>query len=127
MDTPLSGIFGAGDEPLRIGAHIQGTPETAWERRNIYPNTGAPGELVRGQWHVVEVLIELDDSSNGVLRMWLDGVRTHELTDLSYLHPGDAGADFLQLQLSPVWGGGGDVVKETFYMYMDHSYISTSN
>ena len=76
---------------------------------------------------IVEVLIELDDGPNGVLRMWLDGVQTHEFTDFDYLKPEHKGSDFLQVQLSPVWGGGPDTVINEMYMYIDHSYTSTSN
>ena len=68
----------------------------------------------------------MNEGPNGVMRMWLDGAMTHDYTDLRYMFPGESGT-FSQVMLWPIWGGSGDTVDEEFYMYIDHSYMSTSN
>ena len=118
-------LGGAGSGPITLGGRIQGSAETENRRRLHRPNTGlSSGEIVRGQWHVVEVLVELDDGPNGVVRMWLDGVQTHEYTDRNFLRTEEKGASWWQVQLAPVWGGGGDRVSEDQHMFVDHSYSS---
>jgi hypothetical protein len=55
-----------------------------------------------------------------VIRWWLDGGLVGDYTTVRYPH--DAG--FIEYQLSPTWGGVGDVKRETDSYRFNRSYIS---
>ena len=61
---------------------------------------------------------------DGIFRVWANGTKIIEYTDVGILRIGEESAVFNQVQLSPTWGGGGDVVLQQFFLWMDEVYVS---
>lgn len=88
---------------------------------------GVPGVgFVRGQWHRVEILSTLSTPgvANGILRWWIDGVPAGDINDLPMLEVGDSSLGWTAVVFAPVWGGGGDTVRATQFIDMDHIRVS---
>ena len=121
---------GKDDGKLIFEPRLQNTFEERRLRVNV---AGANAELVRGQWYVIETLMEINSfrgstpQPDGVFRVWVNGQMTHNYTDIRYTKNGEQSVGFKRVSLAPTWGGGGDIVEQDMYLYMDHSYISTSN
>jgi hypothetical protein len=76
-----------------------------------------------GQWHRLEWYLKYESgagAADGVIRWWLDGALAGDYTKVRY--PRDAG--FVEYQMSPTWGGVGDVKRETDYYRFNRTYIS---
>jgi len=127
-NRPFYSVEGQDDGPLIWHPRMQGPAET---NRRFAPNAGVNARLFRDQWYTVEVLMELNtfvggvSQADGVYRTWIDGRLTHDYTDVRFLVAGENGDGFRYISLSPTWGGGGDVVEEEFFMFVDHNYAST--
>lgn len=77
-----------------------------------------------GQWHRIEWYLKYESSpgaADGVIKWGLDGVLLGDYTAVRF--PPDAG--FIEYQLSPTWGGVGDVKRETDFYRFNHTYISS--
>ena len=114
---------GSGSGNLEAQLRLQNTPAPA---RNLTPNLGAVS-LTRGQWHRWEVVLVANtgDQANGEAHWWIDGVKVGEYTDVLYgssTQPKAWGGP--EISWMPIWGGIGDTVAETMYMWMDHFYMS---
>ena len=114
---------GSGSGTLEAQLRLQNTPAPA---RNLTPNLAAV-PLTRGQWHRWEVVIVANtgDLANGEAHWWIDGVKVGEYTDVLYgssAQPKAWGGP--EISWMPIWGGIGDTVAQTMYMWMDHMYIS---
>lgn len=91
----------------------------SWLTPNV---TNVPPAI--GQWHRVEWFLKYESSAgagDGVIRWWVDGALTGDYTKVRYPH--DAG--FIEYQISPTWGGVGDVKRETDYYRFNRSYVSS--
>ncbi len=55
--------------------------------------------------------------------MWIDGVQTHNYTDITYLTP-TLTTKFNLYKWNPTWGGSGGTRTRTDYVLIDHVYIS---
>ena len=76
-----------------------------------------------GAWHRIEWHLKYEShpgAGDGVISWWIDGTLTGSYTDLRF--PDDAG--FAEYQMSPTWGGVGDVKRHGDYYRFDHTYIS---
>ena len=114
---------GSGSGTLEAQLRLQNTPAPA---RNLTPNLAAVS-LTRGQWHRWEVVLVANtgDQANGEAHWWIDGVKVGEYTDVLYgssTQPKAWGGP--EISWMPIWGGIGDTVAETMYMWMDHFYMS---
>jgi uncharacterized protein YjdB len=114
---------GSGSGTLEAQIRLQNTPAPA---RNLTPNLAAVS-LTRGQWHRWEVVLVANagDQANGEAHWWIDGVKVGEYTDVIYgssAQPKAWGGP--EISWMPIWGGIGDTVAQTMYMWMDHMYIS---
>jgi len=114
---------GSGSGNLEAQLRLQNTPAPA---RNLTPNLAAVS-LTRGQWHRWEVVIVANtgDQANGEAHWWIDGVKVGEYRDVLYgssAQPKAWGGP--EISWMPIWGGIGDTVAQTMYMWMDHMYIS---
>jgi hypothetical protein len=90
----------------------------------LTPNVANPAVTV-GRWHRIEWYLSYESrygAGDGIIRWWLDGVLVGNYNNVRY--PDDAG--FAEYQISPTWGGIGDVKTETDYYRFNHSYISSS-
>jgi hypothetical protein len=82
----------------------------------------------RGQWVRYEMLMKANSSNgsaNGELHVWIDGVKTHQYTDVQWQMSG--ARTWLSLAWNPTYGGGLNPVPQTQYQYIDHIRISGSN
>lgn len=140
--SAVNKVFYVGD-PLIIDAHGSGTGDMhlmlaiqGGENVNCTYNsvlnevspTAAQAEIVRGQWHEIEVLVELNTPTvaNGTLHAWIDGVKTHQFGGRRIL--GNAPYNVVnRLDWHPIYGGGGaSNVPADQWMYMDHVYLSAA-
>lgn len=113
---------GTGRGPLMPELRLQ---DVQFERaRNLVANV-APLPLVRGEWHHWEMLLVANhpDLRDGLIRWWIDGELSADYNDVVLAGP-DQEVGWQVFAWRPVWGGRGDEVRETMYMWMDDLYIS---
>ncbi len=94
--------------------------------RNLEPNlTNVP--VGRGQWHRWEIVLTSNtgDDANGEARWWIDGVKVGEYRDVMY-HSSLQSDLWEFISYYPIWGGDGDAVRDTMYLWTDHFYASGS-
>jgi hypothetical protein len=127
----LQFIYLAGGSDVAMVMHgVDGGPYELrvlpqWPEHNdswLTPNvTRRPVAL--GRWHRVEWYLKYESSpgaGDGIIRWWLDGTPLGNYTTVRF--PNDAG--FAEYQLSPTWGGVGDIKRQHDSYRFDHSYIS---
>ncbi|HXG48557.1 MAG TPA: hypothetical protein VNO52_13085 [Methylomirabilota bacterium] len=94
-----------------------------------YPQnvTSAPLFTV-GSWHHVEVYLKTGTVGrrDGVVRIWVDGVKVTDYTTVQFLDPVNNYTEgFFHFQWTPVWGGNnGDRRTRDDFMQLDHLYIA---
>lgn len=120
---------GTGSNPLRFAINLQGVPEPdLFEYRYNLPNVLGQEQtsIVRGQWHLFEVLLTLNvpGQKNGVIRVWQDGILTHDYTERELIGPSVTNPFWWEVQWSPTWGGLGDTLRQEQFMWIDQVYIS---
>jgi hypothetical protein len=75
-----------------------------------------------GDWHQIEWQIEYNTTTNpanGIMRWWMDGTLIGQYTDILYPTTG-----LEEFQLSPTWGGVGDVKTQTDYFWYANALLS---
>lgn len=117
-DLPLVfyGLPG-GPYELRVALQLRNADPRFW----LVPNV-AHVPVTMGTWHRTEWQVEYNTTTsppNGIVRWWLDGTLVGEYTDV--LFPADPLVEF---QISPTWGGIGDVKTSTDVMLIDHLYLA---
>jgi hypothetical protein len=119
-------MVGADDNPLEYQVGLQGPAPDCETRSRLIPNQGASGNIERGEWHVVELQLILNNAGqcDGVFRVWINDTMIMEYGDVGILESGEDARVFNQVQLSPTWGGGGDVTPHSFFMWLDQVYVS---
>ena len=100
------------------GGHI--TPASS-----IFQNVDTRKLITVGVWHHIEMVNEQNTlgQANGILRMWIDGIKVMEYTNITYITPGNT-AGFWSWRWNPTWGGGLGPKTRDDYMRMDHVYLS---
>jgi len=90
------------------------------------PNVGS-ASLVRDRWHELEFLLTVNTpgQQNGSLKVWVDGILSHEFSDVGYLREG-GGEGFDEFQFDPIWGGTGDEKVSDQWLRVGHVYVSGS-
>jgi len=108
------------------GSGVGSTIDVQWLQqipvlRVLLPNTPNSPTLTVSQWHRVEIQMDLNNgSTNGTLKLWLDGGLVLDYSDLNY-----GGGGFNIKHNSPTWGGGGGPSKSRDdWIYYDSMYIS---
>jgi len=93
--------------------------------RNLNPNTGNLKKVFRNVWHLweVELIANTAGQPDGEARWWIDGVLQGDYTGINYV-PSGARDWWEFFDWNPTWGGQGDVVPSTMYMWMDNAYVS---
>lgn len=117
-------LVGTGAATLYYEMGMQGGWDPDNGRTRLQPSPAFAFE--RDRWYVIEESFALNTPgmANGVCQVWIDGVLVIDEDDIRLVQD-DELAEFYQVQWSPTWGGGvGDIVPATFYMWMDHSYVS---
>jgi hypothetical protein len=79
----------------------------------------------RGEWHKIEWLVvaNTQDKADGVARIWVDGNKVLESTDVRYFHLNQVPA-FDGMTWNPTYGGGHNPVPHDMYQWIDHWYVS---
>ncbi|HET9708229.1 MAG TPA: Ig-like domain-containing protein [Gemmatimonadales bacterium] len=78
-----------------------------------------------GEWHRYEMYVKMastGSSSDGVVKVWVDGVLNVNRTDLCT--QGSNTYKMESVRLSGMWGGIGDAKTEVDYLWYDHTYVS---
>lgn len=125
---PIFRFRGVGAGPLKINVDLQGS--TSDSRNNtggLDPNTaGAAGaganNVPRDTWHVFEVLLYTGtfDNSNGEVKIWMNGVQTHDYTDIRFHIPAmGAQAYWAAWHQDPTWGGQAGTIPADMQLWMD--------
>jgi len=120
-------LVGTGTNNLNYQIALQGSsPPPCETRSRLNGNQTAPARFNRDQWYDVEVQMILNTAGqcDGIFRAWLNGQLIIEYTDVGVLASGEANRTWEQLQLRPIWGGGGDTTPNEFFMWVDHMYLS---
>ncbi len=79
-------------------------------------NLSVPAITV-GKWTLIEMHAKINDpgTSNGFIRLWVDGVVSSEATGLTF-----PSASFVEFNISGTWGGGGPSVPEDQWIRIGH-------
>ena len=99
-------------------------------RSSITPtkNVGTSAAFTAGAWHHIEMVFILNDDglSNGVYKMWDNGVLTHNYSNVRMVGTAyGTTAGFRELHFDPVWGGvNGTYKSRDDFMYIDHIKVS---
>jgi hypothetical protein len=100
--------------------------QQGFETRNLVQNVDTRALLTCGSWHHYEILMEAntDGAADGTFQMWIDGIKTHDYTDVVYRTSTDA-AKFFARRWDATWGGaGGESKTRTDQLWIDHIYMS---
>jgi len=113
---------GTGSGPLEPMIWLQNIP-TGGQR---LPANLNPVEFTRGGWHRWELVLVVNtgDLANGEAHWWIDGVKVGEYRNIEYGTSAESKFWGDELSWRPIWGGVGDAVTQTMYMWMDHYYVS---
>lgn len=124
---------GNGNSPLHLQLSLQGgeTSNAKWNSSdNEVRPTSAQAQIRRGEWHHIEVLVEMNTpgQANGRLHAWIDGVKTHQFSNRRILAAGGGGrGEIGELRWHPIYGGqNGSNIPSDQYQYIDHIYVSGS-
>jgi hypothetical protein len=126
---------GVGSNPLYPRFVLQNLAANYQDQGGVYAttvgrmqNVGSGTQIVRGQWHKYEYLLvnNTPGLADGSIDEWQDGVKTFSLPNLSFVPASATGsaATWGSVCWQPIWGGQGGTVVNTFYMELDHVYIS---
>jgi len=105
---------------------MQGIPQPNGQiTRNLNPNVNGGKLMTAGSWHRWEAVYEVNTMgvANGKFKMWIDGVMTHNYSDVTYITPSTPNL-FAAWKWNPTWGGSGGTRTRTDYIMVDHLYIS---
>ncbi len=79
----------------------------------------------RGSWVRYELLLKANSangSANGELHVWLDGVKTHQYTNVNWQM--GSGRAWQSLAWNPTYGGGTNPIPKDQHQYIDHIHVS---
>ena len=93
--------------------------------RNLARNVGSGNAVTVGVWHHVEILMVLNTVgvANGQFQMWVDGVKTHQYTNVTY-RTASASLGFRGWKWHPTWGGLGGTKTRSDFVKFAHAYLS---
>ena len=93
-----------------------------------YENMGGGKKFTCGDgWHRIEVYMNLGtpNNHNGILRVWIDGTKVTEYTNLKYLDTDFSYTHgFYHGEWTPVWGGSGPARTRSDVLYLNYFYVS---
>jgi hypothetical protein len=129
---PIIRLRGAGNGPLILNIDLQGSPrDPRTDTGGLNPNTAGARQagafnVQRGQWYVLEAVFEVGTNGgrNGKLRMYLDGVLTHEYNDIEFEPSPKVRNYWEQIHIDPTWGGQGGRINELMWLDFDDVFVS---
>jgi hypothetical protein len=111
---------------FKVQFKMQGIPlPNGRVTRNLSQNINRQALMTVGVWHQWEAVLELNTmgQANGIFRMWIDGVQTHDYSDFVYVTPSTP-SGFSLYKWNPTWGGQGGRRTRDDYIDVDHVYLS---
>ncbi len=95
--------------------------------RNLTQNVTKTHLMSVGTWHHWEATMSVNTmgSANGTFQMWIDGVQTHNYSNVIYITP-SAPSGFNSWKWNPTWGGQGGTRTRADYIDIDQVFISGS-
>lgn len=113
---------GNGSNPLQPQLRMQNVPDT---RARVLPNIVPNAVIQRGVWERWEFIVECNTpgAANGRAAWYINGVLVSDHRDILW-NTATESCRWENVQLRPIWGGGGDQVTEEFNLSMDHIRIS---
>lgn len=127
LNRLYTSVHGAGNGALSTWVNIQGVVTggqfDGGTNGDFGPNLGAPGTIVRGQWHHYEFIFKANTSgqADGSIEWWLDGVKVGSKGGIQWV---SGAGQWETVKWSPTWGGLGGSVPADQFMSLDHLYIS---
>lgn len=117
--------MGSGSNPMLASFHLQGINNVP-SSINLTSTTSNLGEMKRGQWHQVEIIVRANTGNNkdGTVQWWLDGNLIGNFQNNLGFVTSPMGHSFTEVSWSPTWGGVGGTVTTAQDMQVDHVYIS---
>jgi uncharacterized protein YjdB len=93
-----------------------------------YENMGGGKKFTCGDgWHRIEVYMNVGtpNNHNGIVRVWIDGTKVAEYTNIKYLDTDfNYTHGFYHGEWTPVWGGSGPARTRSDVMYLNYFYVS---
>jgi uncharacterized protein YjdB len=114
---------GFGSGTLLAGIYLQGIVAGGTTDNGTTGIFTSPIELVRGRWHLLEVLTVANTGNNrdGSVTLWVDGALASSATGIEFEV---GGPTWTLVDEDPIWGGGSDVVTSAMSLRVDHIYLS---
>jgi hypothetical protein len=80
-----------------------------------------------GEWHWYEEhnKVNTPGVADGIMQVWIDDVLYLDYSNIPFRDVGDT-RGFGPIQHTAEWGGGGGVIPQTGYWWIDHTVISTT-
>lgn len=106
------------------------TPQICWGGGTYinYANRSGWDETAHlNEWHWYEMRIKVNTpgGSDGIAEMWIDDVLHLQYFNLRFRDVGDT-AGYGAMQHTAEYGGGGSVINQNQFWWVDHSVISTT-
>lgn len=126
-DKVFALMRGGGEDMLgtpKLNLQVQDNEEACGAFQNYSANVGS-GSIPRGVWVELEFIFIANTPGvcNGEMHAWINGNKSHAVTGLGFQKAG-LGQGFRAINWDAIWGGLGDPVPWTFYIYYDHFYWS---
>ena len=91
-------------------------------------NTGYNPTPIDGQWYWVEVHVVMNTPgiSDGIAHVWINGVMTHNYTNLPFIGSSQSGRQWTYLKHTPIWGSGNEGKNKSYadYFWVDLTTLS---
>jgi len=118
-------LTGTDTLPFSSRIALQGVNENPVSR-NLNGNSGNNAKLQRGRWYLWEVELQSNTPGqpDGEARWWIDGVLQGDHRNINYVGVSNQGTHWETISWNPTWGGTGDIVPATQYMWIDNIYLS---
>ncbi len=111
-------------------ATLAGVPQICWGpgTTNYFQNVSSwnqKAHLNEWHWYEMRVKVNTPGGSDGILQVWIDNVLYLSYSNVPFRAVGDT-AGLRYMQHTAEWGGGGGVISQTGYWWVDHTVISTT-
>jgi hypothetical protein len=121
--------YGAGSNRLTPTLALQGVFDNDTRSQLHRPNLTASAEIVRGQWHKIEVILRCNSAPNvpdGTMDLWVDGTPITSVRNVNFTKKSDPSrpCSMNVLNWNPTYGGGGASPGADLYQWFDTMYIS---
>jgi len=105
------------------------TEQPTWtSHRNLYANLNTSyGKITPGLWQWIEVhsVMNSPGVKDGVVELWVDGVKTHSYNDVALAKSDINNPVFSTVIIRPIFGGNKGIINQReWYMWFDFTILS---